>query len=112
MDLLNMASNTLNYIQSLQTTLYIEDWIGLRTLDDAGRVKYLTVPGRHLGIARDDMKKYVVPYLVDGLPINLSEEESSSIPRGFSSAMDAAANKVGQIDDVPLLSPFRIEVDE
>lgn len=46
-----------------QTKLYTEDWIGLRELDDAGRVKYVSVPGNHLGIARDDMKKYVVPYL-------------------------------------------------
>ncbi|KAK4434954.1 Palmitoyl-protein thioesterase 1 [Sesamum alatum] len=46
-----------------QTKLYTEDWIGLKTLDDAGRVKYITVPGNHLGISKDDMKKYVVPYL-------------------------------------------------
>ncbi|KAL0395178.1 UNVERIFIED_CONTAM: Palmitoyl-protein thioesterase 1 [Sesamum latifolium] len=48
-----------------QTKLYTEDWIGLKTLDDAGRVKYITVPGNHLGISKDDMKKYVVPYLED-----------------------------------------------
>ncbi|KAL0331509.1 UNVERIFIED_CONTAM: Palmitoyl-protein thioesterase 1 [Sesamum angustifolium] len=48
-----------------QTKLYTEDWIGLKTLDDAGRVKYITVPGNHLGISKDDMKKYVVPYLKD-----------------------------------------------
>uniref|UniRef100_A0A2N9F0H3 Palmitoyl-protein thioesterase 1 n=1 Tax=Fagus sylvatica TaxID=28930 RepID=A0A2N9F0H3_FAGSY len=46
-----------------QTQLYIEDWIGLKTLDEAGRVKYISVPGNHLGISRSDMKKYVVPYL-------------------------------------------------
>ncbi|KAL0324508.1 UNVERIFIED_CONTAM: Palmitoyl-protein thioesterase 1 [Sesamum calycinum] len=28
-------------------------------------VKYITVPGNHLGISKDDMKKYVVPYLED-----------------------------------------------
>ncbi|KAK9274992.1 hypothetical protein L1049_022249 [Liquidambar formosana] len=48
-----------------QTNLYNEDWIGLKTLDDAGRVKYISVPGNHLGISRRDMKKYVVPYLKD-----------------------------------------------
>jgi palmitoyl-protein thioesterase len=47
----------------LQTQLYIEDWIGLKTLDEAGRVKYISVSGNHLGISRSDMKKYVVPYL-------------------------------------------------
>ncbi|XP_059657609.1 uncharacterized protein LOC132304103 [Cornus florida] len=48
-----------------QTKLFTEDWIGLKTLHDAGRVKYISVGGNHLGISRDDMKKYVVPYLED-----------------------------------------------
>nr|DAD47693.1 TPA_asm: hypothetical protein HUJ06_017630 [Nelumbo nucifera] len=46
-----------------QTKLYIEDWIGLKTLDDAGRVKYISVPGQHLQISNANMKKYIVPYL-------------------------------------------------
>ncbi|XAR70492.1 Palmitoyl-protein hydrolase, partial [Bertholletia excelsa] len=48
-----------------QTELYTEDWIGLKTLDDAGKVKYISVPGNHLGITESEMKKYVVPYLED-----------------------------------------------
>ncbi|KAL3649733.1 hypothetical protein CASFOL_006136 [Castilleja foliolosa] len=48
-----------------QTELYTEDWIGLKTLDDAGRLKFVSVPGNHLGISKADMKKYVVPYLED-----------------------------------------------
>ncbi|QCD91529.1 palmitoyl-protein thioesterase 1-like [Vigna unguiculata] len=47
------------------TQLYIEDWIGLRTLDEAGKVHFVSVPGKHLGISEPDMKKYVVPYLKD-----------------------------------------------
>lgn len=46
-----------------QTQLYIEDWIGLKTLDDAGKVKYVKVAGNHLQISSSDMKKHVVPYL-------------------------------------------------
>ncbi|KAF6989707.1 hypothetical protein CFC21_007008 [Triticum aestivum] len=46
-----------------ETKLYTEDWIGLRTLDEAGRVKFVSVPGGHLRISRSDMKKYIVPYL-------------------------------------------------
>ncbi|WOL15964.1 hypothetical protein Cni_G24746 [Canna indica] len=46
-----------------QTALYIEDWIGLKTLDDAGRVKYISVKGNHLRISNNDMKKYIVPFL-------------------------------------------------
>ncbi|KAL7123486.1 hypothetical protein ACP275_01G107400 [Erythranthe tilingii] len=48
-----------------QTKLYKEDWIGLKELTEAGRVKYIKVAGNHLGISKDDMKKYVVPYLED-----------------------------------------------
>ncbi|KAL5551415.1 hypothetical protein UlMin_001591 [Ulmus minor] len=47
-----------------QTKLYTEDWIGLKTLDEAGRVKFINVTGGHLGISESDMKKHVVPYLV------------------------------------------------
>ncbi|EPS59624.1 hypothetical protein M569_15181, partial [Genlisea aurea] len=46
-----------------ETRLYREDWIGLKALDDAGRVKYVAVAGNHLGISEADMKKHVVPYL-------------------------------------------------
>ncbi|KAJ4900013.1 alpha/beta-Hydrolases superfamily protein [Raphanus sativus] len=45
------------------TALYIEDWIGLKALDDAGKVKFVSVPGDHLMIGFDDTVKYVVPYL-------------------------------------------------
>ncbi|KAM1145783.1 hypothetical protein ACFX15_037088 [Malus domestica] len=46
-----------------QTDLFTEDWIGLRNLDEAGRVMYISVAGGHLGISTSDMKKHVVPYL-------------------------------------------------
>ncbi|CAL4940639.1 unnamed protein product [Urochloa decumbens] len=46
-----------------KTKLYTEDWIGLKTLDEAGRVKFVSVPGGHLRISRSDMKKFIVPYL-------------------------------------------------
>ncbi|KAH7835899.1 hypothetical protein Vadar_030988 [Vaccinium darrowii] len=48
-----------------QTKLYIEDWIGLKTLDDAGKVSFISVPGKHLGISESNAKKYVIPYLMD-----------------------------------------------
>lgn len=37
----------------------------MKTLDEAGRVKYINVSGGHLGISKSDMKKYVVPYIID-----------------------------------------------
>ncbi|KAM0926467.1 hypothetical protein ACQ4PT_003533 [Festuca glaucescens] len=48
-----------------KTKLYEEDWIGLKTLDDTGRVKFVSVPGGHLGISDSDMMKHIVPYLMD-----------------------------------------------
>ncbi|KAK4802729.1 hypothetical protein SAY86_000932 [Trapa natans] len=52
-------------IPANQTQLYTEDWIGLRTLDEAGKVKFISVPGNHLGISKGDLKSHVVPYLED-----------------------------------------------
>ncbi|XP_023533387.1 palmitoyl-protein thioesterase 1-like isoform X1 [Cucurbita pepo subsp. pepo] len=46
-----------------QTKLYLEDWIGLRRLDEGGRVQFIKVEGGHLGISCSDAKKYIVPYL-------------------------------------------------
>ncbi|XP_052491185.1 uncharacterized protein LOC105791694 isoform X2 [Gossypium raimondii] len=48
-----------------ETELYKEDWIGLKTLDEAGKVKFVNVSGSHLKISESDMKKYIVPYLGD-----------------------------------------------
>ncbi|XP_042950894.1 palmitoyl-protein thioesterase 1-like isoform X1 [Carya illinoinensis] len=62
-----------------QTNLYAEDWIGLKTLDEAGKVKYISVPGNHLGISRRDMKRYVVPYLVDKASRKRSIENDSGV---------------------------------
>lgn len=62
----------------MQTKLYTEDWIGLRTLDEAGRVHFISVPGKHLGISEMDMKKHVVPYLTDQ-----TSREDSTYKAGF-----------------------------
>ncbi|XVE74097.1 hypothetical protein DITRI_Ditri11bG0171900 [Diplodiscus trichospermus] len=48
-----------------ETKLYKEDWIGLKTLDEAGKVKFINVSGGHLQISESDMKKYIAPYLED-----------------------------------------------
>lgn len=47
----------------MQTKLYREDWIGLRTLDETGRLKFISVPGEHLLISIFDTLRFVVPYL-------------------------------------------------
>ncbi|KAL7123470.1 hypothetical protein ACP275_01G106700 [Erythranthe tilingii] len=55
--------NTKKILQPRQTKLYIEDWIGLKALDKAGRVKFIKVAGVHIELSDVDTKKYVVPYL-------------------------------------------------
>ncbi|KAI4372685.1 hypothetical protein MLD38_010885 [Melastoma candidum] len=55
------------------TTLYTEDWIGLKTLDEAGKVQFINVSGGHLDISETDMKKYVLPYLVDNSLVQTTE---------------------------------------
>lgn len=47
----------------MQTKLYTEDWIGLRALDEAGKVKFVNVTGDHLQFSLPDMQKHVIPYL-------------------------------------------------
>ncbi|GAB2290060.1 hypothetical protein Dimus_024351 [Dionaea muscipula] len=59
----NGSSNTI--LPANETELYTEDWIGLKTLDEAGKVEYFRVPGGHLDITEAEMKKYILPYLED-----------------------------------------------
>ncbi|AED95499.1 palmitoyl-protein thioesterase precursor-like [Arabidopsis thaliana] len=52
-------------LSAQQTKLYTEDWIGLKTLDDAGKVKFVSVAGEHIRMVDEDVVKHVVPYLQD-----------------------------------------------
>lgn len=65
-------------LSAQETVLYTEDWIGLKTLDEAGKVKFINVSGNHLSISKSDMKKYVVPYLEDGTSMQTKIAEPSS----------------------------------
>lgn len=58
-----MENETLVYAHksSVQTDLFKEDWIGLRTLDEAGKVSYVSTPGNHMHITRGLLEQYVLP---------------------------------------------------
>lgn len=44
-----------------QTALYTEDWIGLKTLDEAGKVALLDIPGAdHLQFSKDWFTENIV----------------------------------------------------
>ncbi|XP_048435887.1 palmitoyl-protein thioesterase 1-like [Pyrus x bretschneideri] len=77
-----------------QTDLYTEDWIGLRTLDEAGRVKYISVAGGHLGISTSDMKKHVVPYLQDSASTTDGNKEASHTRRASGDFDERATTEV------------------
>ncbi|KAL7309456.1 hypothetical protein PS15m_011537 [Mucor circinelloides] len=45
-------------------TLYTEDWLGLKYLNDHGRLEFLVCPGQHMQISDDYLDKQVIqPYL-------------------------------------------------
>lgn len=69
----------------MQTPLYTEDWIGLKTLDEAGKVSFINVTGGHLDIAQSDMQKYMVPYLKDEASTQLKVEASMQVTTAGSS---------------------------
>lgn len=89
----------------MQTQLYTEDWIGLKTLDEAGKVKFINVTGSHLEISRSDMKKYIVPYLKDQslMAMQLMTTKSSS-HKWVSSMWNFLMNMGRFSEDQPLLS--------
>ncbi|KAJ8748837.1 hypothetical protein K2173_011398 [Erythroxylum novogranatense] len=85
-----------------QTMLYIEDWIGLKTLDEAGKVRYINVSGNHLQISKKDMRKYILPYLTD----QTSGKEIMTGPSSYSwltPIRNFFMELFGLKDDVPLL---------
>ncbi|KAI4356651.1 hypothetical protein L6164_000657 [Bauhinia variegata] len=89
-----------------ETKLYTEDWIGLKTLDEAGKVKFVNVSGNHLQISRTNMKKYIVPYLKSQTSTTLTHtrmEEPSSSDNWISSIWNLLLERVGLNKDLSLL---------
>lgn len=84
-----------------ETKLYTEDWIGLKTLDEAGKVKFINVSGGHLHISTSDAKKYIVPYLEDEVSIKLTITNPYYI--WLSSIWDFLKESVGLTEDRRLL---------
>ena len=47
----------------VKSPLYSEDWVGLKSLMDDGRVEFLEFSGGHLHITRDNIRQHVLPYI-------------------------------------------------
>ncbi|CAK9173281.1 unnamed protein product [Ilex paraguariensis] len=82
-----------------QSKLYTQDWIGLKTLDDAGKVKFINVSGNHLGITQSDMIKHVVPYLENKASTQGGITEGSSSYSWPSSVKSSFGGLVGFAED-------------
>ncbi|KAK9667976.1 hypothetical protein RND81_13G025400 [Saponaria officinalis] len=46
-----------------ETNWYKEDWFGLKTLDEARKIHYVSVPGGHVEISWSNTIQYIIPYL-------------------------------------------------
>ncbi|KAJ3307502.1 Palmitoyl-protein thioesterase 1 [Blyttiomyces sp. JEL0837] len=55
----------LSIIPMKEQPLYVEDWIGLRWLDERGRVVFLTSEGRHMAIDKQVFQDIVVRQYLD-----------------------------------------------
>jgi len=46
-----------------ETRLYTEDWIGLKAMDEAGKLHMMEVPGDHLQLSQDSLNMIISTYL-------------------------------------------------
>jgi palmitoyl-protein thioesterase len=46
-----------------QQAMYREDWLGLKLLDTAGRIDFLTAPGEHMQFTLDYFERHILGYL-------------------------------------------------
>ena len=97
-----IAFNFFSIFYSLQTLLYTEDWIGLKILDEAGKVKFINVSGGHLEISTSDMKTYIVPYLEDETSRQVVKTKTSPF-NWLSSIWHFFLELIGFSKDQPLL---------
>ena len=47
-----------------ESLLYQEDWLGLKTLDESGRLHFLAVDGHHVQIDYNWVAENIVPFLL------------------------------------------------
>ncbi|XP_073307253.1 uncharacterized protein [Primulina huaijiensis] len=66
-------------LSAQQTTLYTEDWIGLKTLDESGKVKFVKACGSHLEISYDEMEEHILPYLLENSTTRHKSSNLSSL---------------------------------
>ena len=55
------SDNTTHTLQ--ESDLYINDWLGLRTLQNTNRLTFLSKEGEHLQFTYEWFDQYIIPYL-------------------------------------------------
>ena len=54
-----------NQVVDLEDTdFYVNDYIGLRSLNEAGKVEFVSVVGDHLQFTDEDIENTIVPFLL------------------------------------------------
>jgi len=58
-------NSTTNMVPLQQTPLYQEDWLGLKELDKAGKLRLMSVDGDHLQLDQESLDTIIQTYLTD-----------------------------------------------
>ena len=59
------SSSSTTMVPLQQTPLYQEDWLGLKVLDKAGKLKLMSVDGNHLQLDQKSLDNIIQTYLKD-----------------------------------------------
>lgn len=70
----NATDGTVTPLQ--ERRIYKEDWLGLKKLDDQGRLHFKSAPGQHMQLTEELLKKTFKEYFGP-----IEDEESASLPR-------------------------------
>mmetsp|Transcript_42912 Transcript_42912/g.50326 ORF Transcript_42912/g.50326 Transcript_42912/m.50326 type:complete len:209 (-) Transcript_42912:18-644(-) len=55
-----------NVLHRNQTALYQKDLIGIKTLEEQGRAKFVSIPGGHMDYTWEEIDNIVIPFLLGG----------------------------------------------
>ncbi len=50
-------------LPTTETAFYLEDWLGLKTLNEAGKVHFIEWPGDHLQFSMQQVETVIAPFL-------------------------------------------------
>jgi len=54
----------MNLVPFTESDFYLNDTLGLKTLNEAGRIQFVSVDGDHLQFSTSDINNTIVPFLL------------------------------------------------